>query len=65
MGRTAKFTNELIKGLATLSEDTALQLERVLGVRAGFWLALESQYRLYKAKKAEEENFSTLTAFYA
>ncbi|MDR3176179.1 MAG: HigA family addiction module antidote protein [Desulfovibrio sp.] len=58
MGRTSKFVNELMKGSASLSEETALQLEKVLGVRAGFWLSLERQYKLYKAEEAERESLA-------
>jgi len=46
MNRPAKTINELIKGKARLTEDTALQLERVFKVPAEFWVTREANYRL-------------------
>ena len=45
LGFTTKHLNQLIKGKATLSEDAALRLERVLGSTARFWLNREAIYR--------------------
>ncbi|MEA4882944.1 MAG: HigA family addiction module antitoxin [Clostridia bacterium] len=47
MGRPIKTVNEIIKGKAAITLDTALQLERVLGVPAHFWRAREEQYQQY------------------
>ena len=58
MGRTTKFINQLIKGKAPLDENTALRLEKVLGVRASFWLSLENEYQLSVARKKEEEKLA-------
>lgn len=45
IGRPRKTINEIIKGKASITPDTALQLERVLGTPAHFWNNRESQYR--------------------
>lgn len=45
MGRSKEKLNELIKGKAPLTNDTALKLENVLGVPATFWTNLERQYQ--------------------
>ena len=45
LGFTTKHLNQLIKGEASLSEDVALRLERVLGSTARFWLNRETIYR--------------------
>ena len=45
LGFSTKHLNQLIKGKASLSEDTALRLERVLGSTARFWLNREAIYR--------------------
>ncbi len=45
MGRPLKTINEIIKGKAQITAETALQLERVLNVPASFWRNLESDYR--------------------
>ena len=44
-GLSAKHINEIIKGRASISEDIALRLERVLGIDASFWRNLEHQYQ--------------------
>ena len=45
MGRPIKTINEIIKGKAAITPETALQLKKVLGVPARFWLNREQQYR--------------------
>lgn len=52
MSRPKKTINEIIKGKAALTAETALQLEIVLGVPAGFWLDRESRYREALARHA-------------
>jgi len=44
-GLTFKHINEIIKGRASISEETALRLEHVLGIGACFWRNLEHQYQ--------------------
>lgn len=44
-GRPLKTINEIINGKAAITAETALQLERVLGVPASFWNNLEQNYR--------------------
>ncbi len=54
-GRPKKTINEIIKGKAAITPETALQFERVLGVQASFWNALEQNYRAALARIAERE----------
>lgn len=54
MGRPAQAVNEIIKGEKSITPDTALQLEKVLGLPAALWLGLESEYQLTKARQMEE-----------
>lgn len=56
MGRPKKTINEIINGKAAIAPDTALQLERVLGISASFWNSREQQYREYLARQREQEN---------
>jgi addiction module HigA family antidote len=56
MGRPLKTINEIIKGKAAITPETAIQLERVLGVEAEFWLRRENQYRLELAFIEEAES---------
>jgi len=62
MGRPIKTVNEIIKGKATITADTALQLERVLGVPARFWLALEANYREDLARLDERQTLDPSAA---
>jgi addiction module HigA family antidote len=54
-GRPTKTINEIIRGKARITPDTALQLERVLGVSAGFWNNRERLYRETLARLKERE----------
>ncbi|HEY3318460.1 MAG TPA: helix-turn-helix domain-containing protein [Coriobacteriia bacterium] len=58
LGKTEKFVSQLINGKAPISPQTALDLQRVLGVSAAFWNNAEALYRGYLARKAEEEELA-------
>lgn len=45
MGRPKKTINEIIKGKAAITPETALQLELALGIPASFWHERERRYR--------------------
>lgn len=45
MGRSQKFVSQLVNGKASLSYETAIELERVLGVASAVWNNWESTYR--------------------
>lgn len=55
MNRPIKTINEIIQGKAAITPETALQLEKVLGLSAEFWIARESNYRLVLAEIQEAE----------
>lgn len=50
---STKHINQIVQGLAPLTPDTALALERVTGAPASFWSSLEANYQLAKARQAE------------
>lgn len=52
-GRSAKLISEIISGKAPVEPKTALQFERVLGVDAGIWLGIETDYQLHRAREEE------------
>ena len=52
-GRSPKLISEVIAGKAPVEPTTALQFEKVLGVDAGIWLGIDSDYRLHQAREAE------------
>ena len=56
LGRPLQVVNEIIRGKKGITEDTALGLERVLGVGAHVWLGLESTYKLTLARNQEREH---------
>ena len=56
MGTPLKNINEIIKGKAAIMPETAIELERVLGTEAAFWLEREKNYRLELAEIDEAEN---------
>jgi len=55
-GRPKKTINEIIKGKAAITAETALQFERVLGIPAAFWIAREQHYREAMARAREDSD---------
>lgn len=53
MARPLKTISEIVTGKASITPETALQLERTLGVSAATWLGLESRYREARARERE------------
>ncbi len=67
LGRPKKTINEIIRGKAALTAETAMQLEQALGTPASFWNAREARYREYLARlehdaKLAEEGAELLEA---
>jgi HTH-type transcriptional regulator / antitoxin HigA len=67
LGRPSQAVNEIIAGKKEITEDTALELERVLQVPAHFWLAREARYREHlarlRATDAHKSNLPWLELF--
>src|SRR5688572_2495927 len=55
MGKTASKINDIISSKEPITMNTALQLEKVLGIEAEFWLKRESTYREQLARIEESE----------
>ena len=55
MGRPAQAINEIVRGAKEITADTAIQIERVLGVPAHIWLGLEAEYQLTKARRGDRQ----------
>jgi len=53
MARPATKLSAVFAGAKAITPETALQLEKVVGVPAGIWLGLEAEYRLTLARQAE------------
>jgi HTH-type transcriptional regulator/antitoxin HigA len=61
LGRPTQAINEILAGKKEITEDTAIELERVLQVPANFWLTREAQYREYLARlRAVQTNLSAV-----
>ena len=55
MGRPPQVVNGIIKAKKSITPETALELEKALGMQAQVWVNLESVYRMSKAKNEERE----------
>ena len=53
LGRPIQVVNEIIRGKKAITDDTALGLEKVLGISAAFWVNLEQNYRMTRARLRE------------
>jgi HTH-type transcriptional regulator/antitoxin HigA len=51
MRRPYQAINEIIRGRKTITARTALELERVLGITAEYWLNLRNVYELTLARR--------------
>ena len=50
IGVKPSYLNEIIKGKRGVNTETALLLEAALGINAKFWINLQNEYNLQKAK---------------
>lgn len=55
MGRPASKLSHIFNGTKRITEETALQLEKVVGVPAHIWTGLEAEYRLTLARNEEQQ----------
>lgn len=58
LGKTSSKANDLISGKEPITYTTALQLEKVLGVQAQYWLNREMLYREKLARLEQEEDLA-------
>ena len=52
--------NEIVHGNRAITADTAIRLERALGVSAGFWMGLQADYDLEEAIAAAGSSIKTI-----
>ena len=55
LNRPAQVVNEIISGKKAISRDTAIGLEKVLGIDAQFWTNLEANYRVVLAMNRDRD----------
>ncbi len=56
LGRPVQVVNEIIRAKKAITVDTALGLEKVLGIPAAFWVNLEQNFRMTRARLREREH---------
>ncbi len=54
-GRPEQKISEIINGKKSITHDTSLELEKVLGISADFWVRLENSYQLALARQRERQ----------
>ncbi len=54
-GRTPKLVNEIIKGKARITPESAIELERVLSVPSSFWNNRQARFDAYAARVEERK----------
>jgi len=65
MGKTSSKINDIISGKEPITVNTSLQLEKVLGVDASFWLNLEINYREKLLRLDQEDALEECKAWLA
>ncbi len=58
LGRPAQAINEIIKAKKAITPDTAIMLEKVLGIDAQFWANLETDYRMTLARNRDRDTLA-------
>jgi len=55
--------SQIIKGTRSISADTAIRLAKFFGTTEAFWLNLQREYDLRKAREAKGEEFENIRRF--
>jgi HTH-type transcriptional regulator / antitoxin HigA len=63
IGRPQKTINEIIKGKAAITPDTAIQLERALAISAKNWNSLEAAYQLQLAERRDSARLESFASW--
>ncbi len=58
MGRPPQVVNEIIKGKKSITHDTAVELENVLGIPAHIWTNLQSTYDFTLARSKQRDEWA-------
>ncbi len=56
LGRPVQVVNEIVRGKKSITDETAFDLEKVLDIPAMFWVNLEQNYRMTRARLREQES---------
>jgi len=55
--------NEIVNGRRGITPNTALRLEKFLGMSASFWMNLQQRWDLYHAQRAETQYLEAIQPF--
>jgi len=55
MGRPPQMVSEIVTGKKSITPDTAIDLEKALGLDAGFWVRAQAMYDLAQARRRRQE----------
>ncbi len=58
-GLSTKHVNQIMRGLAAITAETAVLLERATGVSAGVWATMESAYQVDRSLRSETERLAS------
>jgi HTH-type transcriptional regulator/antitoxin HigA len=58
LGRSTKNVNQLVSGVAPITHELAIDLERVLDVPAAFWNSAEARYRDLLARRQQKDKLA-------
>src|SRR6185369_15223822 len=62
-GRPVQAISEIIQGRKEITAETAIELERVVGIPAHVWVRLEADYRTARAMLADRERLKNEIPF--
>lgn len=62
-GLSGKHINQIVRGLAPVTHETAIAFERATGVPASLWNSLESRYRDHLTRLGEEKELDAQTGW--
>jgi HTH-type transcriptional regulator / antitoxin HigA len=62
-GFSAKHVNQVLKGSASLSPDSAVAIERVLGIEAGTWMGLDARWQEHRSRRRRRLELDEYTAW--
>lgn len=60
---TPKLVSTIINGMNPVTAETALKLERVLGMKASIWTSLQARWDLHQARVAKEQQLEEAEKF--
>ena len=63
MGVSENFLSNLLHGTKSVGPDTALKLERALGISSTIWNNLNASFRLHEAREQEKDCFAKKKAW--